>query len=51
MGNLTYYKKIKDLIINKAKDCYKINKERLREQGRNKCRNLCEEEKKRIWKE
>ena len=52
--DLTYYKKNKDLILNKAKDYYEINKERLREQARNKYKSLSEEEKnikKRIWEE
>ena len=34
--DLSYYKKSKDLILNKAKDYYENNKERLREQARNK---------------
>ena len=38
--DLTYYKKKKDLILNKAKDYYKNNKERLREQARDKYKNL-----------
>ena len=33
------------MILNKAKDYYKNNKERLREQARDKYRNLSEEEK------
>ena len=33
------------MILNKAKDYYKNNQERLREQARNKYRNLSEEEK------
>ena len=52
--DLTYYKKNKDLILNKAKDYYEINKERLREQARDKYKSLSEEEKnmkKRIWEE
>ena len=32
-------------MLNKAKDYYKTNKERLREQARDKYRNLSEEEK------
>ena len=32
--DLTYYQKNKDLILNKAKDYYKNNKERLREQAK-----------------
>ena len=46
-------KKIRDVILNRAKDYYENNKERLREQARDKYRNLSEEEnnkKKRIWK-
>ena len=39
-------KKNKDLMPNKAKDYYKNNKERLREQARNKYINLSEEKKK-----
>ena len=34
--DLSYYQKSKDLILNKAKDYYENNKERLREQARNK---------------
>ena len=52
--DLTYYKKNKDLILNKAKYYYEINKERLREQVRDKYKSLSEEEKnikKRIWEE
>ena len=44
----------KDLILNRAKDYYENDKERLRRQARDKCRNLSEEEKnkkKRIWEE
>ena len=43
--DLTYYLKNKDLTLNKAKDYYKNNKERLREQARNKYITLSEEEK------
>ena len=45
--NLTYYW---DVILNRAKDYYENNKERLRLQARDKYRNLSEEEKNRIWK-
>ena len=50
--NLTYYQKNRDVILNRAKDCYKNDKERLKKQARNKYRNLSEEKKlkKRIWK-
>ena len=39
-------------MLSKAKDYYKNNKDKLREQARDKYRNLSEEEeeKKRIWK-
>ena len=40
---LTYYKK--NVILNRAKDYYENNKERLREQARDKYKNLSEEEK------
>ena len=33
------------MILNRAKDCYENDKERLREQARDKYRNLSEEEK------
>ena len=40
------------MVLSKAKDYYKNNKDRLREQARDKNKNLSEEEeKKRIWKE
>ena len=42
--NLTYQKS-KDLILNKAKDFYKNNKDRRREQVRDKYRSLSGEEK------
>ena len=51
--NLTYYQRNWDVILNRAKDYYENDKERLREQARDKYRNLSEEEnnkKKRIWK-
>ena len=43
--DLTSYQKKRDVILNRAKDYYENNKERLREQARDKCRNLSEEEK------
>ena len=43
--NLTYYQKKRGVIINRAKDYYGNDKERLREQARDKYRNLSEEEK------
>ena len=43
--NLTYYQKNRDVILNRTKDCYESNKERLRVQARDKYRKLSEEEK------
>ena len=42
---LTYYKKARDVILNRAKDYYENDRKRLREQARDKYRNLSEEEK------
>ena len=42
---LTYYQKNRDVILNRAKDYFENDKERLRAQARNKYRNLSEEEK------
>ena len=44
-ADLTYYQRNRDVIINRAKDYYENDKERLRERARDKCRNLSEEEK------
>ena len=41
---LTYYQKNRDVILNRAKDYYENDKERLRVQARDKYRNLSEEE-------
>ena len=43
--DLIYYLRNRDVMLNKAKDYYKNNKLRLREQARDKYRNLSEEEK------
>ena len=43
---LTYYQKTRDVILNRAKDYYENDEEKLRVQARNKYRNLSEEEKK-----
>ena len=43
--DLTYYQRNRDVMLNGAKDYYKNDKERLREQARNSYRNLLEEEK------
>ena len=41
MDNTTYYqKKNREIMLNRAKDYYENDKERLREQARNKYRNL-----------
>ena len=42
---LTYYQKTRDVILNRAKDYYENDKERLRVQARDKYRILYEEEK------
>ena len=39
------YQKNREVILNRAKDYYKSDKERLREQARDKYRNLSKEEK------
>ena len=41
---LTYYQKNRDVILNRAKDYYENDKERLREQAIDKYRSLAEEE-------
>ena len=49
---LAYYQRNRDVILNRAKDYYENDKKRLREQARDKHRNLCEEEKNkknRLW--
>ena len=43
--NLTYYQKNRDVILNRAKDYHENDKKRLREQARDKYRNLSEVEK------
>ena len=42
--DLTYYQRNRDVMLIRAKDYYKNNKARLREQARDKYRNLSEEE-------
>ena len=44
MNNTTYYQRNREVILNKAKD-YENDKERLREQAKNKYKNLPEEKK------
>ena len=45
MENTIYYRRNRETMLNRAKDYYENDKERLREQARNKCRNLSEEDK------
>ena len=42
---LTYYQRNQDVILNRAKDYYENDKERLKRLARDKCRNLSGEEK------
>ena len=42
----TYYQRNRDVILNRAKNYYKNDKKRLRDNARDKYRNLSEEEKK-----
>ena len=44
-ADLTYYQRNRDVILNRTKDYYEDDKERLREPARDKYRNLSEEEK------
>ena len=44
-ADLTYCERNRDVILNRAKDYYHNDKERLRVQERDKYRNLSEEEK------
>ena len=53
MSEKTYYQGNRDVILNRAKDFYENDKERLREQAWDKYGNLSEEgknQKERIWK-
>ena len=45
MNNTTYYQSNREVILNKAKGYCENDKERLREQAKNKYRNLPEEKK------
>ena len=45
MSNTTYYHRNRDVIPNRAKDYYENDKKRLKEQERDKYRNLSEEDK------
>ena len=46
MSNTTHYQKNRDVILNRTKDYYENNKKRLKEQARDKFRNLSVEDKK-----
>ena len=45
MSNTTYYQRNRDVALNKAKEYYKNNNERLKEKARNKYRALSKEDK------
>ena len=45
MSELTYYQRNRDVILIRVKDYYENDKKRLREQARDKYRNLSEEDK------
>ena len=45
MSGTTCYQRNEDIILNRAKYYYENNNERLREQAKDKCRNLSEEDK------
>ena len=45
MSETTYYQRNREVILNRAKDCYENNKELLRERAKYKYRELSEEEK------
>ena len=47
MSETTYYQRNRDVTLNRGKDYYKDDKERLRDNVKNQYRNLSEEEKKR----
>ena len=46
MNNTTYYQRNREITLNRAKDYYENDKERLRVQARDKYRNLSQEDKK-----
>ena len=48
-ADLTYYQRNRDVILNRAKDYYENDKERLRKQARDKYGSLSQEEKKREY--
>ena len=52
MDNTTYYQRNREIMLNRPKDYYEKDKEKLRQQARNKYRLFSKEDKKkeRIWK-
>ena len=44
MSSTTYYERNRDVILNRAKYCYKNDKKRLRKHARDRYRNLSEED-------
>ena len=42
---MIYYRRNRDMILNRAKDYYENNKERLKEPAKDKYRNLSQDEK------
>ena len=51
MNEITYYQRNRDIILNIAKECYKNNKELLRERAKNKYRSLSKDEKDKYQKD
>ena len=45
MSDLTYYQRNRGVILNRGKDYYENDKERLKKQARDRCKKLSEEEK------
>ena len=48
MTEKTYYQKNRDVILNRAKDQYENDKERLREQARNRYHDMSKEKKQKL---
>ena len=46
MNNTTYYQRNREIILTRAKDYHENDKERLREQARDRYRNLSKKDKK-----
>ena len=51
MDNTTYYQINRDVTLNKAKEYYKNNNQRLKKQARDECRNLSDDVKKKKKRE